>query len=132
MACTAIPKRITSIAHGANGFIEPFGGSINETVDFAEVRPGVRKAACIYVRGYSCKAEAEWGVFETPVVRGTSASLVFTLQQVGEVSATTVTLTNARAGAASFDMSSDPVYKQKQEFMHDSGDTDDLAPISIG
>ena len=129
--CGNIPKRLISIAHGANGFESPSGGSINETVDFAEVRPGTRKAPCLYLRGYSLRANGTWGEFETPVVRGTNASLVFVMETSDEVGNVTVTATSMVAGAASFDLNGDPTFSQSQEFVFDSSNVDDLAPLAV-
>jgi hypothetical protein len=131
MACSDQTKRVVSIAHGAVNFASPYGGNIQESVEFAEVRPGTRKAPCLYLRAYSLRASARWGELVTPIARGTSASLVFTLQKVGESGNIVITLVNMRAGAAAYDVDADPVFVQNMEFHYDSGDTDVLTPIAV-
>ena len=130
MACTNNTKRVVSIAHGADAFDQPAGGNITETVVFGEHRPGNRKAACIYLASYGARAVAKWHGLQTPVVRGTKADLVFTIEQIDGTASSTVTISDVRAGGCSIDFDQE-VHVQSQEFVHDSEDSDDLAPIAI-
>lgn len=129
MACTDHGKRITSIAHGATTLGQAIGGGVQESVTFVEDRPSVRKAPCLSVDQYGLTARAVFEDLVTPIVRGTKASLVYTLQQMDE-GTMTVTLVNMVMGAAGFQFDSAP-HNEFYDFTYDSGDTDVIAPITV-
>ena len=122
--------KMTGIAHGATAFDDPLGGSVDESVDFFEHRPGSRLSPCTALNGYGYRAVARFAKMATPVVRGTVSGLVFSLVQVDRTAANTVTCARASAGAASFSFDSQP-HEQRQEFVYDAGDTENLAPITV-
>ena len=130
MSCATNTVKIQSIAHGADTFDEPTGGDFDENVVIGENRPGTRIAPCVWLDQYGLRARAAWQGWQTPVVRGTKASLVYTLLQTNGSSTTTVTLANMVAGSSGGDMNSAP-HKQTQELVYDSGTSDNYAPISI-
>jgi len=122
---------LVTIAHGGDTFDSPVSGNIQETVEFVEIRTGNRISPCTYVRRYGLRATATWAEFQNPVVRGTLANLVYTLDKADSGGTITVTVVTTRAGAANFDMSRDDFQTQSQEFAFDAGDAENFAPIAI-
>lgn len=130
MACDTDLKRIVSIAHGATTLANPTGGGYDESVSFGESRPSTRKSPCLWIDTYVCRAMAKFQSLVTPITRGTKASLVYTLQQIGEAANTTVTIINMRMGQSSMDYNTAP-YTETYEFIHDAANSEDLAPITV-
>src|SRR5574343_1349115 len=100
--------KITSIAHGSTYFYDPVGGSLDESIDWFEHRAGSRVSPAVGMNSYSLRGSAQWGLMATPIVRGTSGSLVFVVKQVDTSANNTITATNMLAGQASFAFSSPP------------------------
>jgi len=130
MACSTNTKRIVSIAHGAVGLVDPVGGSIDREVQFGRTRPGVRKSPALWVNEVNHRARGDCQQSQTPIAVGTKASLVFTLQKLDEAGNVGVTITNMRAGNVNVNLDQEP-HRWSHSFEHDSGDTDDLAPVSV-
>lgn len=131
MACSTNCKRIVSIQHGGSDVVlDCVGGNIQEDITWGETTPGIRKAAAVWLDKYTADAEGKGQGFVTPIVRGTNATLKFTLENIAGAVNKYVQITKMLAGAVGFDFNSAP-YTQGQKFKYDSADADDLAPISV-
>jgi hypothetical protein len=122
--------KIVSIAHGTTYFYDPLGGSLEESISFFEHRPATRVSPATALDTYSLRGNARWGLMATPIVRGTTGSLVFVVQQVDRGANNTITATNMMAGAARFAFDSAP-HEQGMEFQYTAGNTENLAPITV-
>ena len=129
MACTDHGKRITSITHGAVTLGQPIGGSVRESVTFKLDRPSTRKAPCASMDEYDLTATARFEDLVTPIVRGTSATLTYTLQQMDETTMT-VAITAMRMGGSEIDMDA-PIHNQTYTFQYDSADSENFAPVTV-
>ena len=121
--------RLVSIAHGATYLYDPLGASVDESIEFFEHRPATRLSPAIAMNSYSLRATARYGLMATPIVRGTSASLVIIAKQL-DGGSTTITLVNMVAGAVSQSFDSPP-HEMRQEFHYDAGNTEAYAPITV-
>ena len=130
MACGDNAKRIVTITHSAVTMSEPVGGSIVEDITWGFNRPSTRVSPCIWIEQYSCRATAKWQGLVTPGVRGTSATLTFTVKKLDDSGNLTIALATMRAGAAGFDFNTAP-YAQTQDFMFDAGASESLVPITV-
>ena len=131
MACSGQGKRIASISHGGTTLASPHGGSITEQVVPGESRPGTRKSPCAYIKEYALRAIAIFGEMVTPIVRGTTATLTYTIQDMAESSNITIAVATMMMLNASFDFNSEPEYKQQYEFSYNPGDSENIAPITV-
>ena len=122
--------RVQSITHGATALAQPVGFSFTEDITWMENYPGIRKAPCTALDRYSLSAEGEYQGGVTPIVRGTTGSLVVVLLQL-DAGTTTITMTAMLAGACSLTASNGSMATYKQAFKFNSAGTDDLAPISV-
>jgi hypothetical protein len=107
------------------------GGSIQETVEFIENRPGSFVSACIGIDKYSCKAKVKYQQAATPVTRGTLGDTTFVLKKIDGSGTITVTVDDTRAGAANADFDSRP-HSYDQEGVFDNGGTENLAAWHVG
>ena len=123
---------LNSISHGANTLDSPVGGQIQEQITFLENRPGNRVCPVLAIQSYGVQAGVKFQDMETPIVRGTKETLTFTCKKVDHDGGGTkaVAVTNMRAGGVGFDFNTPP-FAQTQDFVYDSGASDDLAPISV-
>lgn len=127
MAICDNAKRISDISHGLTSLAQPVGGGVTETVDWIENRPGTSTAPeCAAIDRYDCTARAVFQGLVTPIARGTSATLTYSLEEFDGGTAT-VAVANMLAGASSFDFDTPP-YRQTQEFKYKGSS---LAPITV-
>jgi hypothetical protein len=82
------------------------------------------------MNAYGLRATVRFGLMETPVVRGTSGSLVIVAKQIDLGANNAITITSMLAGAASFSFDSPP-HEQRQEFHYTAGNTENYAPITV-
>lgn len=122
--------RLVSVAHGTTYFYDPLGASVDETVDYFEHRPATRISPALALNSYGCRVTVRFGLMETPVVRGTSGSIVIVAKQVDLGANNTITITNMLAGACSMSFDSPP-HEQRQEFHYTAGNTENYAPITV-
>ena len=122
--------RLVSIAHGATYFYDPLGASVDESVEFFEHRPATRISPALALNSYGLRVTARFGLMATPVVRGTSGTIVITAKQVDLSANNTITITGMLAGAASMSFDSPP-HEQRQEFHYDAANTEAYAPIMV-
>ena len=121
--------RITSITFNSVALAQPIGGGLTESVTFIKNRPSTRKAPCVALDEYDLEGEAEFRGLVTPTVRGTKSTLTFVLLQL-DGGSTTVAATNMCMGAASMSFAGG-IHRQVHRYQYDSGNSDDLAPISV-
>jgi len=128
MAICDNADKIISIVHtGAGTMAQPVGGSITESVTWSENRPGNAVAPeCVKIDTYDCTARARFQGLVTPSSKGTSANLVFTLEEFDGGSAT-VTVADMLNGAVEVDMDSRP-YSQIVNFKYKGSSTN---PITV-
>lgn len=122
--------KIVSIAHGSTYMYDPLGGSYDETVDFFEHRPGTRVSPATAINSFGARATARYGLMATPIVRGTSGSLVFVVQQVDRSANNTITCASMMAGQVSISLDGQP-HEMRQEFTFNAGNTENFAPLTI-
>ena len=122
--------KVVTIAHGSTYFYDPAGGSLDESIDWFEHRAGSRVSPACAINSYSLRGTARWGLMETPIVRGTSGSLVFVVQQVDKGANNTITATNMLAGQASLSFDSQP-HEQRMDFIFSAGNAENIAPITV-
>lgn len=122
--------RVSAIAHGATNFPDVTGGSIDEECVWAENRPSTRLSPATALDSYGYKAVAECSMRFTPIVRGTKATLTFTLLEYDGSTTCTVVATGALAGDYHADFNSKP-HKHSQHFAYDAASTENIAPISF-
>ncbi len=122
--------RLVSVAHGSTYFYDPLGATVDETVEFFEHRPATRISPALAMNSYGLRVTVRFGLMATPVVRGTSGSIVIVAKQVDLGANNTITITQMLAGACgmSFDA---PPHEQRQEFHYDAANTEAYAPISV-
>lgn len=120
--------RVVSITH-SSVLPDPIGGSIDEAIGWVKARPGTRLAPATAVDTYDLSAVGRSQKAFTPIVRGTKHDLVFVVLQIGQGNAT-VTCSNMLAGAFKGNMNQKP-HEWEQGFEYDSGDTENIAPVSV-
>jgi len=82
-----------------------------------ENRPGVTVTPdCVAIEKYDCTARVKFQGHATPIVRGTSDTLTYTLEQF-DAGTGTIAVATMLAGAVSWDFDSQP-HTQSQEFKY--------------
>ncbi len=121
--------RVVSITHGAAPIPDPIGGSIDESVGWSETRPGTRISPAVALDSYGIDAVGKGTQRFTPIVRGTSATLTFTiLDYVGSASGT-VAVATMLAGDYHANFDSKP-HVHSQHFKFNAGNTENFAAVS--
>lgn len=124
--------RVISASVAGSAVYDCVGGSIQETVEFVENRPGGNVSACLGIDKYSCKAKVKYQQAATPVTRGTMGDTTFVLKTFdGGGGTVTVTVDDTRAGAANADFDSSP-HSYDQEAVFDNDGTENLAAWHVG
>lgn len=122
--------RVVSCSHGAFSYPDTIGGSVDEEIGQTDTYPGTRLSATSAIDSYKYRAVVECSHSFTPVVRGTKATLTFTLLEYDGSSTGTLVATNAIASEYHGDLNSKP-HRHTQHFFSSAGNTEDLAPISV-
>lgn len=134
MASTAVQNsfRVASIVFsgGAFTFPDPIGGSVDEKIDWAKNRPSTRLSPATAMDGYDVDAVAECSMRFTPIVRGTTGSLTYSLLEYDGSTTGTVVVTGLLAGEYHADMKSKP-HTHSQHFTYNAGNTENIAPVSF-
>ncbi len=121
--------RVVSIVHGSTPIPDPIGGSIDESIGWAETRPGTRISPAVALDSYGCDAVGTGTQRFTPIVRGTSGTLTFTILDYAGSAAGTVAVATMLAGDYHANFSTKP-HTHAQHFKFNAGNTENFAPIS--
>jgi hypothetical protein len=122
--------KIVTIAHGSTYLYDPLGGSYDESIEFFEHRPATRLSPASALNSFGARCTARYGLMATPIVRGTSGSLVFVVQQVDRNANNTITCAGMLAGQVSVSLDSQP-HEMRQEFVYNAGNSENIAPLTI-
>jgi hypothetical protein len=127
--CDNSYKIVSIVACGTNLY-DPLGFTYTETVDFFEHRPASRISPASAINSFGARCNCRYGLMATPIVRGTTGSVVVTVQQVDRTANNTITMAGAMAGAVEVSAESQP-HEMRQEFVYNAGNSENFAPLTI-
>ncbi len=122
--------RVSTATHGGVTFADTIGGGIDEQMGWVDSMPGTRISPATAPDSFSYSAQVDCSQRFTPVVRGTKATLTFTLLEMDSATTGTVAAAGALAGEYHADFNSKP-HKHSQHFKYDAGGSENIAPISF-